>query len=713
MIRLTKDTDHVATLTLDMAGHSDNLLNHAVVDAFQPVIAHLQREKARGSLRGVIVRSAKKTFLSGGELEYLRASEGPEEVFRLTERLKRLLRELEHPGVPVVAALNGSALGIGFEFALACHHRVAVDHPQAVFGLPEINLGLMPGAGACVRLLWLVGLELAYPLLTSGRDYGPAEALANGLVDELVADEAELLERARAFILSTEHGSRPWDRGEAIPGGDAHNRDVRRYVVAQTAAIAREHRRHFPAYAAILSTLSEGSKVDFDTALRIETRKYTELLGGATARNMVNAFWFERHELTRGTNRPRGFGRFRPRTVGVIGAGQMGSGIGYACARAGLSVILKDVSRAIALKGRALAEHTAEAEVDAGTLAPEQAAALLERLAFTERAGDFEACDLVIEAVFENENVKRKVIREAGQHLDEYALLASNTLSIPITRLAERSYRPEQFVGIHFFPPADTVPLVEIVRGAKTSDETVARAYDFARAIRKVPIIVTDSWGFYVARVQNTYILEGVTLVLDGYAPALVDNLGRQLGFPLGPLALADKLGLALVLNYEHQAAEHYGDRYERNPAAEVLEALVAAGRGGRAHGGGFYDVPAGPGAPAAVWPGLAERFPASRDGYARAHLEERLLFAQVLEAGWCLHEEVLTLVAEANLGSIYGWGFPANYGGVIQYARQYGGEAFLARADELRAAHGPRFTACRTLRRLVAEEAPVAELVG
>ena len=711
MIRLTKDTDQVATLTLDMAGHSDNLLNHEVVDAFQPVLAHLQREKARGALRGVIVRSAKKTFLSGGELEYLRSSEGPEEVFRLTERLKRLLRELEHPGVPVVAALNGSAMGIGFEFALACHHRIALDVPKATFGLPEINLGLMPGAGACIRLLWLVGLELAYPLLTSGRNYTPGEALANGLVDELVVDEAELLERARAFILSTEHGSRAWDRGEAIPHGTAYDPEVRRYVVAQTAAIAREHRRHFPAYAAILSTLSEGSKVDFDTALRIETRKYTELLTEPTARNMVNAFWFERHELTRGTNRPRGFGRFRPKKVGVIGAGQMGSGIGYACARAGLNVVIKDVSRAIALKGRDLAERSAEAAVDAGTLAQKQAADLLGRLAFTEQAADFEDCDLVIEAVFENENVKRKVIREAGQHLDEYALLASNTLSIPITRLAERSYHPDQFVGIHFFAPAETVPLVEIVRGANTSDETVARAYDFARAIRKVPIIVKDSWGFYVARVQNTYILEGVSMLLEGYSPALIDNLGRQLGFPQGPLALADRLGLELVLNYEGQAAEHYGDRYEQNPAVEVLQALVAAGRGGRAQGGGFYDLPEREGGPATPWAGLAEQFPTTRESFNRQRLEERLLFAQVLEAGWCLHEEVLSLVAEANLGSIYGWGFPANYGGVIQYARQYGGEGFLERADELRAESGPRFTVCRTLRRLVRAEAPVAVL--
>ena len=703
MIRLTKDPDRIATLTLDMAGRADNLLNHEIVDAFRPVIAHLQAEKARGSLRGVVVRSAKRTFLSGGELEYLRGSGGPEEVFALTQRLKGLLRELELPGVPVVAALNGSALGIGFEFALACHCRVAVDAPGITFGLPEVNLGLMPGAGACVRLMWLLGVERAYPLLTDGHRYTPQQALAHGIVDELVADEDALLERARAFILSTPHGSRRWDRGETIPGGSAREPAVARYVVGAAAALAKTHRTRFPAYTAILQTLAEGSKVDFDTALRIETRKYTELIAEPTARNMINAFWFDRRALTRGGNRPRGFGKFRVRTVGVIGAGQMGSGIAYACARAGLAVIVKDVSRAIALRGRELAQRDAQAEVARGTLSAEEAEQLLERMAFTERPDDFEHCDLVLEAVFENENVKTKVIREAAQRMDEYALLASNTLSIPITRLAEASYRAEQFVGLHFFPPAATVPLVEIVRGARTSDETVARAFDFVRAIRKVPIVVKDDWGFYVARVQNTYLLEGVAMLLEGYPPALVENLGLQLGMPSGPLALADRLSLEIVLSYERQAARHYGERYVQHPAVAGLERMLAEGRGGRVAGAGFYAYAEGE--RTGLAPELAELFPATREGFDRRELEDRLLFAQVLEAGWCLLEGVLALIPEANLGSIHGWGFPANYGGVIQHARQYGTpEEFLARARELEAANGPRFKVPRAIREALRE---------
>ncbi len=700
MIRYTKDTDHVVTLTLDMAGQADNLLNHEIVDAFQPVIEHLQKEKARGALRGVIVHSAKKTFLSGGELEYLQHNEGPREVFQLTQRLKLLLRELEMPGVPVVAALNGSALGIGFEFALACHHRVAIDAPKITFGLPEINLGLMPGAGACIRLMWLLGIEIAYPLLTSGHRYTPSQALAQGLVDELAKTDAELLAKARIFIMNTPHGSRRWDRGERIPGGTARTPDVAGYIVRATAGLARRHITRFPAYAAILSTLADGSKVDFDTALRIETRNYTALLGEPTAHNMINAFWFERRGLNQGANRPKGFGKFRARRVGVIGAGQMGSGIGYSCARAGLEVVIKDVSRAIALKGKEIAEAEAATEVERGTLSEPEAEALLGRLSFTERSDDFEECDLVIEAVFENEKLKNKVVREAGQQIDEYALLASNTLSIPITRLAKASYRPAQFVGLHFFPPAPQVPLVEIVRGAETTDETIARAFDFVRAIRKVPILVKDDWGFYVARVQNTYILEGITMLLDGYPAALVENLGLQLGMPQGALALADRLSLGIVLSYERQAAAHYGKRYVRHPAVEVLEELVAAGRGGRAAGGGFYDYPTA--GPPQLWSGLADRFPATELTFDRVWLEERLLFVQALEAGWCLHEGVIGLVAEANLGSIHGWGFPANYGGVIHYATGYGAAAFCGRAKALEAANGPRFTVPRGLRKLL-----------
>ncbi|MFK8057304.1 MAG: 3-hydroxyacyl-CoA dehydrogenase NAD-binding domain-containing protein [Saprospiraceae bacterium] len=700
MIRLTKDTDHIVTLELDMGGSADNLLNHKIVDAFQPVIKHLQDEKQRGALRGIIVRSAKRSFMSGGELEYLQSNEGPAELFVLTQRLKMLLRNLEHPGVPVVAALNGSALGIGFEFALACHYRVAIDSPKVNFGLPEINLGLMPGAGACMRLMWSLGIERAYPLLTSGHRYTPSEAHAEGLVDQLVANEEAMLDAAKKYILSTPHGSRRWDRGGEIPGGTARDATVSRYIVSQAAAIAKAHKTHYPAYAAILNTLAEGSKVDFDTGLRIETRKYTELLSDPTAHNMINAFWFERRELNSGANRPKGFGKFRVRTVGIVGAGQMGSGMGYACSRAGLVVIIKDVSRAIALKGKELAEAEAENEVARGTLSRKEADQLLERLSFTERFDDFEHCDLVIEAVFESEKVKSKVIREIGQHMDEYALLASNTISIPISRLAKSSYQPSQFVGLHFFPPAQSVPLVEIVRGDQTSDETIARAFDFVRAIKKVPILVKDDWGFYVARVQNTYILEGITMLLEGYPPALIENLGLQLGMPAGPLILADRISLDIVMSYEQQAADHYGKKYVQHPAVEVLSFMLSEGRTGRAKGRGFYDystdVPE-------LWSGLTDKYVTKKIDFDRTYLEERLLFSQVLEAGWCLHEGVISLVSEANLGSIYGWGFPANFGGVINYAKQYPASDFLERTKALMAQSGPRFQTSGALKKIIA----------
>ena len=699
MIRLTKDTDHIVTLELDMRESAENLLNHKIVDAFQPVISHLQDEKTRGALRGIIIRSAKRSFMSGGELEYLQSNEGPAEVFTLTQRLKKLLRALERPGVPVVAALNGSALGIGFEFALACHYRIAIDSPKVSFGLPEINLGLMPGAGSCMRLMWLLGIERAYPLLTKGQRYAPSEAIAEGLIDELADNEQCMLDAARKFILSTPQGSRSWDRGGSIPGGTSRDKHVRQYIVGQAADLAKSHKTHYPAYAAILSTLSEGSKVDFDTGLRIESRKYTELLSDSTAYNMINAFWFERRELNAGANRPKGFGKFRVRTVGIVGAGQMGSGIGYACSRAGLGVIIKDVSRAIALKGKELVSAEAEQEVTRGTLSRKEADQLVERISFSESFKDFEHCDLVIEAVFEHEKVKSKVIREVGPHMDEYALLASNAISIPISTLAKASYQASQFVGLHFFPPAQSVPLVEIVRGEQTSDETIARAFDFVRAIKKVPILVKDDWGFYVARVQNTYILEGITMLLGGYPPSLIENLGLQLGMPAGPLMLADRISLEIVMSYEQQAADHYGKKYVQHPAVEVLKFMLQEGRAGRAKGKGFYDYDA---AQPTLWSGLTERFEVSKFEFDRAHLEERLLFSQVLEAGWCLQEGVISLVSEANLGSIYGWGFPSNFGGVINYAKQYPAQEFLARTDVLIAQEGPRFSVANALKNII-----------
>ena len=700
MIRYQKDTDNIVTLTLDRAGEKYNVLNHEISEQFLEVVRHLQREKQRKALRGVIITSAKKNWLTGGELDYLYKTTNPQRVYELAEKLKYLFRQIERPGVPVVAAINGTAIAAGFEFALACHQRIVLDQPGIRVGLSEVNYGQMPGNGGTVRMMWLLGIERAFPILSEGRALAPRAALRAGIVDDLAQNQEELLRKARTWLLNQEEGRRPWDQPEGrIPGGTADHPPTARRIAALAAGTVKRTRDLYPAPLAILNTMAEGSLLGFDAALEIESRYYAELVCGRVAKNMTKAFWFDTNAIKRGDQRPRGYGKFRPKKVGIIGAGLMGSGIAYSALSHGMEVVLKDVSRMVAKRGLDSVTTQFQKLVDLGSLTTEENTVLLERIQTTETSDDFEDCDLVIEAVFENENVKKKVTREATEHLDEYALFASNTISIPITKLSEAALRPENYVGLHFFYPVEEVPLVEIVRGKRTSEETVARAFDFVRAIKKIPVVVTDDWGFYVARVRNTYVLEGVTMLQEGYPPALIENLGKQAGMPTGPLELADAMGLELVLRYEQQAAEHYGKKYIQHPAVEVLDRMVELDRTGRRKQAGFYQYG---GNRDRIWTELTEHFPTTQNGYDRQQLTERFLFAQVLEALWCLTENVLTTVPEANLGSIHGWGFPAARGGVVQYIADFGKEDFKNRAEELEAAHGQRFRVPRILEELL-----------
>lgn len=705
MIGYTKDTNNIVTITLDQDDRKDNVINHRIGEAFLPVLKHLQREKARGALRGVILTSSKKAFLAGGELDYLYHATDPEKIFVFAEGLKEFLRELERPGVPVVAALNGNAIGAGFDVALACHHRIAIDDPKVRLGNPEVHIGLMPGGGAVIRLMWLLGIEKAYPILTSGQRYSPREALKLGLIDELASDYKDMLERAHAWLLQTKEGRRPWDQqGGTIPGGNVDHPEVANVIRRFAAQIASETYNNYPALQAILNVMSEGSKVDFDTACRIESRHYTQLLRSKACKNMMKALWFDYNAIRYGLGRPKGFGRFRPKKVGIIGAGQMGSGIAFSCLQHGMEVVLKDVSRLIAQRGFQFVQGKLQQMINSGQLQPEEKEEIIRKIYTTEKAKDFEDCDLVIEAVFENPMVKQKVTKEAEAFMDEYSLLASNTLSIPITKLAKVSSRPENYIGLHFFHPADEVPLVEVIRGTETSDETVARAFDFVRAIEKIPIIVKDDWGFYAARVQNTYILEGITMLQEGYSPALIENIGRQTGMPKGALSFADDLGLELVFSYEQQAAEHYGNKYIQHPAVDVLRKMITElERKGRSAKGGFYTY--SDNGERHIWTALAEHFPPTKKQYDRLKLSERFLFAQVIEAIWCMQEGVIASVPAANLGSIHGWGFPAFKGGVIQYVVDYGLDAFLKKCKVYEKRYGQRFRVPKQLQSIIEQE--------
>ncbi|SEQ82442.1 3-hydroxyacyl-CoA dehydrogenase NAD-binding domain-containing protein [Neolewinella agarilytica] len=700
MINYRKDTDNIVTLILDMTGRTSNLLNHELVAAFQPVISHLQNEKNAGRLRGVIITSAKKDFLQGGDLAYLMKLEDPKIAFDAAQKLKAFLRDLEVPGVPVVAAINGDALGTGFELALACHHRIALASPRIRLGHPEVKIGLIPSGGAVIRLMWLLGIERAYPLLLEGRRYSPQEALKVGIIDELAADQEDLIRRAKKWLMSDPPSRRPWDEPEGkIPGGTAADPNLGHRIRLLTARQSANTNDLYPAKRAIIDLLAEGSKVDFKTAYRIDSRYYAKVVTGEVSKNMISTFWFDKQAVRRkGLGRPKGYGKFRPRRVGIIGAGRMGSGIAFLCLRNGLEVTLKDVSQPIADRGRDYVIERIDEYIERGTFQPEEREELLSRITTTDKSADFADCDIVVEAVFENKSVKQKVTREAEEKLDDFAVFATNTISIPITELGNAALRPENYVGIHFFSPAEKTYVVEIIKGEKTSEETIARAFDFATTIRKIPVIVKDTWGFFAARVLNTYILEGVTMLNEGYPAALIENMGRQAGMTTGPLALADELGLDLVLRYEQQAANHYGSKYQQHPAVPALQKMLNdLNRGGQKKRAGFYEY--GENGPALLWEGIGEHFPVTKTEYFRTRMKDRFLFSQVIESGWCLQEKVITEPAAANLASVYGWGFPSYTGGTLRYFESYGKEAFLKRCQELQERYGQRFSVPKYLR--------------
>jgi 3-hydroxyacyl-CoA dehydrogenase / enoyl-CoA hydratase / 3-hydroxybutyryl-CoA epimerase len=698
MIRYEKDTHNIVTLTLDMAGSAHNIISHDIGNSFDPVLQHLKAEKAKGLLRGVIITSAKKNFLVGGNLDFYFNSTSGADIFESAQKITQFFRELESPGAPVVAAINGTALGPGFGLALACHHRIALNNSEIQIGLPETSLGLMPNSGSIIRLMWLLGIEKAYHVVCDGHYYTPKEALVAGVIDDIAENTDDMMEKAREWLLANTHYSRPWDTaGETIPDGSIRNPKVGAVIRRLTAEQYKRNRHLNPAFEAILSTLVEGSRVDFDTACKIQNRYSTQVCLTPEAKNMIRALWYDYRFIKHGGNRPKGYGKFRPRKVGIVGAGLMGSGIAYVCAKAGLNVVLKDISRSVAEKGKNFTADKLKHAVENKEITEGEVKEILNRILATEKVEEFSDCDIIIEAVFENQQLKSKIIKESETYLDQYCIVASNTSSIPITKLAKTTARPANFCGMRFFRNVEEEPLVEIVKGEATSDETIARAFDFIKLMKKVPIVVKDSWGFYSGRVRNTYILEGIVLLQEGFPPALIENIGLQSGMKSGPLAWADDLTLDLIADYERQAAELYGPKYVRHPAVNMLDKMVNEGRIGRDVKAGFYEYPRE--GERQLWRGLNASTPTPQ--YDAVEVTERLLFVQVLEALWCLQEGVISTVAEGNIGSLFGWGFPSVRGGVFQFINDYGVKSFIGKCEIYEKRHGQRFKIPKILRGL------------
>ncbi|MEU6707623.1 3-hydroxyacyl-CoA dehydrogenase NAD-binding domain-containing protein [Streptomyces wuyuanensis] len=704
-IRWEQDETGIVTLVLDDPDQSANTMNQAFRESIAAIADRAEAEK--DSIRGIVFTSAKKTFFAGGDLKDM-IKVGPEhaqQAFDMGMGIKRALRRIETLGKPVVAAINGAALGGGYEIALACHHRIALDAPGSKIGLPEVTLGLLPAGGGVTRTVRLMGIaDALLKILLQGTQYSPQRALDNGLVHEVAATPEEMLAKARAFIDAHPESQQPWDvKGYRIPGGTPSNPKFAANLPAFPANLKKQlNGAPFPAPRNILAAAVEGSQVDFETAQVIEARYFTELLTGQTAKNMIQAFFFDLQAVNSGANRPKGIERRKVRKVAVLGAGMMGAGIAYSCARAGIEVVLKDVNADAAERGKAYSEKLLDKALSRGRTTEAKRAELLARITPTADPADLAGCDAVIEAVFEDPALKHKVFQEIQHVVEPDALLCSNTSTLPITLLAEGVDRPVDFIGLHFFSPVDKMPLVEIIKGERTGDEALARAFDLVRQINKTPIVVNDSRGFFTSRVIGQFINEGVAMVGEGVEPASVEQAAAQAGYPAKVLSLMDELTLTLprrIRNETRRAVEEAGGAWTPHPADAVIDRLVDDfGRTGRSGGAGFYDYLDG--RRAGLWPGLREHFAKPGVHVPFEDMKERMLFSEALDTVRCLEEGVLTSVADANIGSIMGIGFPAWTGGVLQYINGYEGGAgvgnglpgFVARARELAEAYGERF---------------------
>ncbi len=782
-----RGADGIVTLTLDAPDASVNTMNEAFQADLATTVERLELE--REQIVGVIMISAKSSFFAGGDLRSLInvRPEDAEHFFDGIERMKSHLRRLEKLGRPVVALVAGHALGGGLELTLSCHHRIALDDASIQIGFPEATLGLLPGAGGVVKSVRLMGIERALPYLTEGKRISPREAMEVGYMSALAPERAAMLPMAKAWIAANPAPMQPWDDPKwRIPGGTPANPSVAGMLAIVSAMLLEKTRGNLPAPEAILAAAVDGAQVDFDTALRIESRYLTKLATGQVAKNLIGTLFFQLNEVKEGKSRPASVARVKTARVGVLGAGMMGSGIAWACASRGIACVLNDVTLDAASKGKAYSETLLTKRVAKGTLSIAKAEEILALIHPTCNIADLADCDLIIEAVFEDQALKARVTRETEAAISADAVFASNTSTLPISGLAQASTRPDRFIGLHFFSPVDRMQLVEIIRGRQTSDETLARAYDFVLQIGKTPIVVNDSRGFYTSRVFGTFVNEGMALLGEGVPPATIENIGIQIGMPVGPLAVLDEVSLKLADDVLHQEladlertastgdhghdhaphAEHDNDcnhghgrghakdhehahdhgherdhdhkhdhehdhAHDHKPAAVpataakahthnhkiksrrmaesavyVLEKMSHGYRRmGRAYGAGFYEYPAD--GEKFLWPGLSA-FAKGGKPVPLDDIRDRLLYAQAIETVRCLQEGVLTSTRDANIGSIFGWGFPAYTGGTAQFVNHVGTAAFVTRARELAQRYGERFEPPALLLKLVAECKPL-----
>jgi 3-hydroxyacyl-CoA dehydrogenase/enoyl-CoA hydratase/3-hydroxybutyryl-CoA epimerase len=709
--------DGIATITFDEPNSPVNTMCQQWQIDMDTVTAQVLQDK--NAIQGILLASNKTTFFAGADLKgamRLNPSDAGK-IFTEIERVKKNFRAIETLGKPVVSLLNGTALGGGWEVALVGHYRIAIDDRKTQFGLPEVTLGLLPGASGVTKMTRHLGLMGAQPYLVEGKTFTPAQAKGLGLVHELVEPgdnaQANMRAKALAWIAANPSAQHPWEaKGYKVPGGLPSNPAVAGMLAVAPAMIKKQTRGLYPAPEAIMACMVEGLQVDIETALRIESRLLAKLMSGTNAKAMINTFFFNLNAIKSGQSRPGNSPRFKPSKVGLLGAGMMGAGIAYAQASRSIATVLKDVSQEKADLGKSYTAKLTQSRVDKGSMTPGDQKTLLDRITPTGSVQDLQGCDLIIEAVFENRELKAKVTQESEPMLIAGGFFASNTSTLPISGLALASASPEKFIGIHFFSPVDKMKLVEIIRGKQTDDETVARAYDYVQAIGKIPIVVNDSRGFFTSRVFGTFVMEGVAMVGEGIPAAAIENAGMQCGMPVGPLAVLDETALTLSLHVMDQTRADFeaeGKTYITTAGELLLADMVRTHkRPGRAGGGGFYDYPTEKGAKKSLWPQLKPLFEKADAQWTIDDLKDRLLYRQAVETARCLSENVLTTVHDANIGSIFGIGFPAWTGGAMQFIYGMGIEAFEARAAELAAHFGDGFVLTDAVKASIREHQPV-----
>ncbi len=681
----------IGHLVIDMPDRSMNVITTELADLLDTSLTRLLADEA---VTGIVIRSGKDSFIAGADLaqmsDFVKPGVGPEQGMALIGRYNRLFRRIETCGKPVVAAVSGTALGGGLELVLSCHYRIATDNPKAQFGLPEVTLGLLPGAGGTQRVPRLAGIAASIPVLTQGKPMNAQAAFKLGLLQEVVPAEELINAAVRALQEGRVKAVAPWDeKGFKLPGGDAYSPANNNALVAANASEHAVTKGNYPASYAILRAIYEGTKVPMDKGLKLEQQLFVTLVQGQVAQNMIRTLFFGKQAADKLARRPIGVPKSKVTTLGIVGAGFMGAGIAHVSAAVGIDVVLVDRDLATAQRGRDGIGRSLDTEVEKGRLTRETADRILGRIEPAASCSAFHHCDLVIEAVLEDVEVKARVTLDAEDAMPAQAIFASNTSALPIDDLARASRHPQNFIGLHFFSPVSRMALVEVIVGEATSDETLARALDYIQQIRKTPIVVRDGYGFYTTRCVEAYIREGARLLADGVNPVLIENGGVALGMAVGPLTLADEVGIDVLHHIAHFFHSRENGAWAKDKHAEVnplIDRLFTAGRFGRKSGHGFYAYPAGQ---PKVFDFVLPRAAVQPDV---AVVKERLLYAQVVEAMRCWADGVIADPREADLGAHLGWAFPSYLGGPLSVVDNEGASRFVAHCDALAAAFGSRF---------------------